>query len=355
MSDTTKPVTETVTAEPAVQQAVPPRKTSLRGLAAQHWRWLAVAAVIVLACYAPFQLVPFRTFQLAMAMIYAIALVGLNLLVGHTGQISLGHGAFFAIGAYTTAVLMNRWDTPYLATLPVAALVAFVLGFALGVPALRLRGLYLALVTLSIAIFLVPLLKRFETLTGGSMGLTLTKPVPPQWTGLAEDQWLYFLALVTTGLCFLLVAGLLRSRVGRALHAIRDNEIAAEMLGVRTAFYKTLAFAWSAMLAGVAGCVYTWVIAFVSPDSFAVGLSITLLAGLVVGGLGAQWGPLLGGLFVLYVPSFAQDINQAAPGVIFGLLIIAVMYLAPNGLAGLIGRAARWIENLLRKGKTHAH
>ncbi|PXX63123.1 amino acid/amide ABC transporter membrane protein 2 (HAAT family) [Nocardia tenerifensis] len=330
------------------------QRESFLKLAARHWRWLATLAVLVLACCAPFQLAPFRTFQLAMAMIYAIALVGLNLLVGHTGQISLGHGAFFAVGAYTTAVLMDRWDTPYFAALPIAAAVAFVLGFALGVPALRLRGLYLALVTLSIAIFLVPLLKRFETWTGGSMGLTLTKPVAPQWSGLAEDQWLYFLALITTVVCFLLVAGLLRSRVGRAMHAIRDNEVAAEMMGVRTAFYKTLAFAWSAMLAGVAGCVYTWVIAFVSPDSFAVGLSITLLAGLVVGGLGTQWGPLLGGLFVMYVPSFAQDVNQAAPGVIFGLLIIAVMYLAPNGLAGLAGRAARWLEHLLRKGKTNA-
>ncbi|MEU2030351.1 branched-chain amino acid ABC transporter permease [Nocardia amamiensis] len=320
-----------------------------------RWRTMAIAVLLILACLAPFQLVPFRTFQLAMAMIYAIALLGLNLLVGHTGQISLGHGAFFGVGAYTAAILMDRWDAPYLATVPVAAAVTFALGLALGVPALRLRGLYLALVTLAIAIFLVPLLKRVEFLTGGSMGLTLAKPTPPAWTGLAEDQWLYFLALATVAVSFLLVAGILRSRVGRALHAIRDNEIAAEVMGVRLAFYKTLAFACSGMLAGTAGCVYTWVIGFVSPDSFAVGLSITLLAGLVVGGLGSHWGPLLGGLFVMYVPSFAQDVNQAAPGVIFGLLIIAVMYLAPNGLAGLSGRAARGLEHLVRKGKTNAH
>ncbi|MEU2254636.1 branched-chain amino acid ABC transporter permease [Nocardia xishanensis] len=330
-------------------------RTASRRLSLPHWSWLGIGALLLLACLAPFQLVPFRTFQLALAMIYAVALLGLNVLVGHTGQISLGHGAFFAVGAYTSAVLLDHWDIPYFATLPVAAAVAFALGFALGIPALRLRGLYLALVTLAIAIFLVPLLKRFESLTGGSMGLTLTKPAPPVWTGLAEDQWLYFLALLVTVVSFLLVAGLLRSRVGRALHAIRDNEIAAEVMGVRLAFYKTLAFACGAMLAGVAGCVYTWVIGFVSPDSFAVGLSITLLAGLVVGGLGGQWGPLLGGLFVMYVPSFAQDVNQAAPGVIFGLLIIAVMYLAPNGLAGLIGRTARWLERFVRKGKNNAH
>lgn len=314
-------------------------------------RPLVIAVLIALACYAPFQLLPFRTFQLAMALVYAVALLGLNLLVGQAGQISLGHGAFFAVGAYTAAVLVDRWDVPHYATLPIAALVAFVLGFALGIPALRLRGLYLALVTLAIAIFTVPLLKRFESVTGGSMGLTLSKPAPPSWSGLAEDQWLYFLALATALLSFLVVAGLLRSRVGRALNAIRDNETAAEVMGIRPAFYKTLAFAWSAMLAGVAGTVYTWVIAYVSPDSFAVGLSITLLAGLVVGGLGSLWGPLLGGFFVMYVPSLAQDVNQAAPGVVFGLFIIAVMYLAPTGLAGLPGRLA----HLFRKGKNNAH
>ncbi|MEV0336982.1 branched-chain amino acid ABC transporter permease [Nocardia sp. NPDC050717] len=336
-------------------QAAPPAPSSARGLGRLPWPLLATAVVVLVACAAPFQLVPFHTFQLAMAMIYAVTLLGLNLLVGHTGQISLGHGAFFAVGAYTAAVAMYQWDTPYFATLPLAAAVTFVLGFALGIPALRLRGLYLALVTLAIAVFLVPLLKRFDGLTGGSMGITVTKPQPPAWTGLAEDQWLYFLALAVTLASFALVAGMLRSRVGRALHAVRDNEIAAEVLGVNLAHYKTLAFAWSALLAGVAGCVYTWVIAFVSPDSFALTLSVTLLAGLVVGGLGTTWGPLLGGLFVLFVPSFAQDVNQAAPGVIFGLLIIAVMYLAPTGLAGLAGRLARQLGPLVRKGKSHAH
>lgn len=345
----------TTTTKTTTNPAVPQPNTP-------HSRWraiplpaVAIAALLLIAVAAPFHLAPFHTFQLAMAMIYAVTLLGLNLLVGHTGQISLGHGAFFAVGAYTAALAIQHWQLPYPVTIPLAAALTFVLGFALGVPALRLRGLYLALVTLAIAIVLVPLLKRFDGLTGGSMGRTVAKPVPPAWTGLAEDQWLYFLAMITTVACFALVAGMLRSRVGRALHAVRDNEIAAEVLGVRLAHYKTLAFAWSALLAGVAGSVYTWVIAFVSPDSFAVTLSITLLAGLVVGGLGTTWGPLLGGLFVMFVPSLAQDVNQAAPGVIFGLLIIAVMYLAPRGLAGLAAQAAHWLGHRLRKGNNHAH
>ncbi|SDK69292.1 branched-chain amino acid transport system permease protein [Nonomuraea maritima] len=320
-----------------------PARKRRSGTIPARWRWIALALLLAAAVYAPFQLVPFHVFQLTMVLVYAVALLGLNLLVGHAGQISLGHGAFFAIGAYTSAVLVDRLDVPYLLTLPLAAAVAFLVGFGLGVPAMRLRGLYLALVTLAIAIFLVPLLKRFEELTGGSMGLTLPKPVPPAWSGLAEDQWLYFLALGVAVLAFLVAASLLRSRVGRALHAVRDNEIAAEVMGVRLSSYKTLAFAWSAMFAGVAGCVYTWVIGFVSPDSFTVNLSITLLAGLVVGGLGSLSGPVLGGLFVMFVPSISQDINDAAPGVIFGLLIILVMYVAPQGLAGLAGRLIKKI------------
>lgn len=312
---------------------------------------MVALAVLALAVAAPFYLAPFRVFQLTMVLVYAVALIGLNLLVGHGGQISLGHGAFFAVGAYGAAVMLDRFDTGHLATLPVAAAGCFLLGLGFGVPALRLRGLYLALVTLALAVFLPPLLKRFESVTGGSMGLTVDKPQPPSWSGLAEDQWLYFLALVVAGLALLAARNLLRSRVGRALLAIRENEAAAEVMGVRLSFHKTLAFAWSAMFAGVAGCVYTWVIGFVSPDSFSFALSITLLAGLVVGGLASLYGPLLGAAFVMYVPSVAQDVSEAAPGVVFGLLIIVAMYVAPTGLAGLVGRVVQgWRHRRARGG-----
>ncbi|GAA4210860.1 branched-chain amino acid ABC transporter permease [Streptosporangium oxazolinicum] len=331
----------TATEEPG---PAPSARPGWRHVSVRHWRGAAAAALVVMAALAPWQLEPFRVFQLTMVLVYLVALIGLNVLVGHSGQISLGHGAFFAVGAYSTAILLDRYDVPYVLTLPSAMAVAFLLGLALGASALRLRGLYLALVTLALAIFCVPLLKRFGSITGGSQGLTLEKPTPPAWTGLAEDQWLYYLALGVTAAMFLTYAGLLRSRVGRALHAIRDNETAAEVMGVRRSFYKTVAFAWSAMYAGAGGCLYTWTIGFVSPDSFAVSLSITMLAGLVVGGLGSRWGPALGALFVMYVPSLSQDVNEAAPGVIFGLLIIAVMFAAPTGLAGLPARLARSVR-----------
>ncbi|MGW1958072.1 branched-chain amino acid ABC transporter permease [Streptomyces sp. NPDC001920] len=305
-----------------------------------------------LALGTPFYFAPFQVFQLTMVLLYAVALAGLNLLVGFGGQISLGHGAFFAAGAYTAAVMLDRYDTGHLATLPVAALVCFLLGLGFGVPALRLRGLYLALVTLSFAVFLPPLLKRLEVVTGGSMGLTVDKLQPPAWSGLAEDQWMYLVVLAVTAVTLLLARNLLRSRVGRALLAVRDNESAAEVMGVRLSLHKTLAFAWSAMFAGVSGCVYTWVIGYVSPDSFSFVLSITLLAGLVVGGLASLYGPLLGAAFVMYVPSVAQDISDAAPGVVFGLLIIVVMFVAPTGLAGLVGRARGAVARRLTRTTT---
>ncbi|MGP3947826.1 branched-chain amino acid ABC transporter permease [Streptomyces sp. 7N604] len=317
------------------------RLTTMDARAARLLRPLAALVLAAALLGAPYYFAPFRVFQLTMVLLYAVALAGLNLLVGFGGQISLGHGAFFAVGAYTAAVMLDRFDTGHPATLPAAAAACFLLGLGFGVPALRLRGLYLALVTLSLAVFLPPLLKRFESVTGGSMGLTVDKPQPPSWTGLAEDQWLYFLALAVAAVALLAARNLLRSRVGRALLAIRENEAAAEVMGVRLSFHKTLAFAWSAMFAGVAGCVYTWVIGFVSPDSFSFVLSVTLLAGLVVGGLASLYGPLLGAAFVMYVPSIAQDVSEAAPGVVFGLLIIVAMYVAPTGLAGLVGRVAR--------------
>ncbi|MFF9815318.1 branched-chain amino acid ABC transporter permease [Streptomyces sp. NPDC014006] len=313
---------------------------------------LLLAAAV--AAGAPFYFAPFQVFQLTMVLLYAVALSGLNLLVGFGGQISLGHGAFFAAGAYTAAVMLDRYDTGHLATLPVAAAGCFLLGLAFGVPALRLRGLYLALVTLAFAVFLPPLLKRLEPVTGGSMGLTVDKLRPPAWSGLAEDQWTYFVVLAVTAAVLLLARNLLRSRVGRALLAVRDNESAAEVMGVRLSLHKTMAFAWSAMFAGVAGCLYTWVIGFVSPDSFSFVLSITLLAGLVVGGLGSLYGPLLGGAFVMYVPSVSQDVSEAAPGVVFGLLIIIVMFVAPTGLAGLPGRVLGAVTHRLPRATTIA-
>jgi branched-chain amino acid transport system permease protein len=300
-------------------------------------RRAGLGALTAAAVALPFVLPPYLLFQATLVLVYAIALLGLDLVVGHSGQISLGHGAFFGVGAYTAAVLIARLGLPYPLTLPVVALLTFALGWAAGLPALRLRGLYLAMVTFAVAVVLPPLLKRFPSITGGAMGLSVTAP---RATVLDDDQWLYFLVLAVAVTAFAGIRNLAASRGGRALTAIREHRAAAEVLGMRPAIHMTHAFAWSAMYAGTAGALYTWTTGFVSPDSFTLSLSITLLAGVVIGGPATLSGPLLGAFVVMGVPVVAQELHPAAPGIVSGLLIVLVIRAAPTGLTGLLRKAA---------------
>ena len=206
--------------------------------------------VLAAACVLPFFLSGFRVFQFTQVCIYAIALLGLNILTGFNGQISLGHGAFYAIGAYTSAIMIDRWHIGYGWTIPTAGILCLVVGFLFGWPALRLEGLYLALATLSLALALPQVLKYFEHWTGGSQGIVLSKPKPAWGLPLSEDQWLYFVTLGVLIALFLLAANLLRGRTGRAIVAIRDNHIAAETMGVNSALYKSVVFGVSAAYTG---------------------------------------------------------------------------------------------------------
>jgi branched-chain amino acid transport system permease protein len=308
-------------------------------------RLAVVLAALALACALPLFLSGFRLFQFTQVYIYAIAILGLNMLTGHNGQISLGHGAFYAIGGYTAAIMLTQWGVPYGWTIPTAATVCFLAGFLFGLPALRLEGLYLALATLSLALAMPQILKYFEHWTGGSMGLVLTKPVAPFGLKLDPDQWLYYVTLAVLVLLFWLAANLLSGRVGRAIIAIRDNPIAAKAMGINTAMYKSLTFGVSSAYTGVAGALSAVAIAFVSPDSFTVFLSITLLIGSVIGGLASIQGAIYGAFFVQFVPNWAQDISKAAPWAIFGVFLILFTYFMPHGIAGAVrvieARAAR--------------
>jgi branched-chain amino acid transport system permease protein len=295
-----------------------------------------VFAALALACALPFVLSNFRTFQFTQVYIYAIALLGLNMLTGYNGQISLGHGAFYAIGAYVGAIMMDQWGIGYGWTIPAAAIVCFVVGFLFGLPALRLEGLYLALATFSLALAAPQILKYFEHWTGGSMGVVLNKPDAPFGLPLNPDQWLYFLTLGILVLLFWLAVNLLSGRIGRAMVSIRDNHIAAQAMGINTALYKSLTFGISSAYTGVAGALSAMAIAFVSPDSFNIFLSITLLIGVVIGGLASVSGAIYGALFIQFVPNWAQDISKAAPWAIFGLFLILFTYFMPNGIAGAL-------------------
>jgi branched-chain amino acid transport system permease protein len=312
--------------------------------------WLGGAALLIALLVLPFLVKNYRVFQFNLVLVYAIAVLGLNILTGFNGQISLGHGAFYAIGAYATAMLMDRLGVPYWATLPVAALLCFGLGFVMGFPALRLGGHYLALATFALALAVPQLLKykHIEGLTGGVQGIVLVKPDPPftfRLFGQAfnSDRWLYFFTLAVAALMFLLAWNLLRGRVGRALVAIRDHPIAATAMGINLPIFKSLAFGVSAAFTGVAGALGAITVAFVSPDSFTVWLSLTFLIGVVVGGLASIPGAIFGAAFIQFVPNIADEISKSAPAAIFGLFLIGFMYLMPTGVMGIVRRLwARW-------------
>ena len=299
--------------------------------------------VLLIAASLAFIVSDYRLFQLTTLAIYAIAILGLALVTGFNGQISLGHGAFYAVGAYVTAILTTMYDVPYWATLPAAAMVCAAIGFLVGLPALRLGGLYLALTTFALAVATPQLLKHkaLAHWTGGVQGIVVDKPDPPAFLPINADQWVYLFSLAVAGILFALAANLVRGRIGRAMRAVRDNALAAEATGIDVALFKTRTFAVSAMITGIAGSLSAIVVGFVSPDSFTVFLSITLFTGLVVGGAATIAGPIFGAIFITFLPNVAEQISKAAPGVIYGVVLIAFMFLLPTGVAGGLGRLLR--------------
>jgi len=301
-------------------------------------RLATVAALLAAACALPFLVSSYHTFQLTLVLVYAIALLGLNILTGYNGQISLGHGAFYAIGAYVAAILMDKFGVPYWLTVPVAGVVCLGAGFLFGLPALRLEGLYLALATFALGVSMPQILKvkDLEHWTGGVQGIVIIKPDPPFSLPVNQDQWLYFFTLAVMLLMFLLGWNLLRGRVGRSLIAIRDQPIAAEAMGVNNALYKSLAFGVSAMYTGVAGALGAIAVQFVAPDSFQIFLSITFLVGIVIGGLASIPGAIYGAIFIQFIPNIADQISKAAPWAIYGVFMIGFMYLMPTGVAGAL-------------------
>jgi branched-chain amino acid transport system permease protein len=314
------------------------REKSAGGVSAQGWQLIGLAALVAAACLVPFLLSNYHIFQVTLALAYSIALLGLNMLTGYNGQISLGHGAFYALGAYVTAILMAKFGVAYWLTIPVAGFVCLIVGFLFGLPALRLEGLYLALATFALAVATPQLLKykHLEDWTGGVQGIVISKPDPPFDLPINEDQWLYFFTLAITIVMFVLAWNLLRGRVGRAIVAIRDHPIAAETMGINTALYKSLTFGVSALFTGIAGALGAIAVQFVAPDSFNVFLSISFLVGVVVGGLASISGALYGALFIQFVPNIADQISKAAPWAIYGIFLIAFMYMMPTGVSGAI-------------------
>lgn len=298
-------------------------------------------ALIVLACLLPFFVSNYRVFQFTMVLITSIALLGLNLLTGYNGQISLGHGAFYAVGAYTTAILIDQFNVPYPLAIPCAGIVCLGCGWLFGLPALRLDGIYLALATFALGVCLPQVLKYkgIEHWTGGVQGITLMKPDAPFGLPLSPDQWLYFFSFAFLLFSLWFVNNLVKSHSGRAIVAIRDNHLAAAAMGIDLARYKTTTFGVSAMFTGIAGGLSALTVQFVAPDSFQFLLSAGFLVGIVVGGLASLSGAIFGALFLQFVPNVADQISKAAPWAVYGVVMIAFAYLMPEGIAGFIRKA----------------
>ena len=335
------------------------------GLSFRTWGLLALALLFAAAAVLPFSLSNFHLAQVTLVIIYSIALLGLNILTGFNGQISLGHGAFFAVGGYTTAILLTKvTGVPYWATVPLAGLICLGVGFLIGWPALRLEGLYLALATFALAVATPQILKykAWDDWTGGVQGINLDKPGAPFGLPLNRDQWLFYFCFAWAVVAFVIGWNLLRGRTGRAMVAVRDHPIAAATMGINTARYKTLTFGVSAMLTGVAGSLGALWTEFVSPDSFDVFLSIRFLIGIVIGGVGSIPGVIFGAFFIVIVPNYASDLSNwvqtlalpgflsrilvllASPQVLFGMALIICVGLLPGGVGGIIRRLLRIIE-----------
>jgi branched-chain amino acid transport system permease protein len=319
---------------------------------------LLFAALAVAALGLPAFLSDFRAQQFAYVGIYLVALTGLNILTGYTGQVSLGHGAFMAIGGYTTAILMTDHGVKDIATIPLAIGVAGVAGMLFGLPAARLSGLYLALATFAIAVATPAVIKKFEGFTGGGSGVNLfgtpeltasLTPVHAVGFELNFNNWLYYLSWTVALIGYVIAWLILRGRTGRAFRAVRDSETAAVSSGISLTRTKVLAFGISAAYAGAAGALFAIATTFVNPDTFPVALSIFLLVGVVVSGLGSLTGLIVGAVFIQFMPLWAQSVSKSpgAPAVVYGVILILLILALPGGASGLVSRALR----LTRRGR----
>jgi branched-chain amino acid transport system permease protein len=304
--------------------------------------WSLGAALVglcfLLACAAPLGVNGYGLYLLTLTEIFALVALGLNFLTGYAGQISLCHASFFGVGAYATAILTQKAGVPYLLSLFAGAVFTTAIGAVVAVPSLRLKNIYLAIATLGFGVVLQKIIFEWRSLTGGGGGLALTAPRIAGYELSATG--LYYLTLVLMTLGLFGAWNVSRGRTGRALLVIKDSEIAAGSLGIHAARYKVIAFAISAFYAAIAGGLFAYLVRYINPESFSVGLSISFLSMVVIGGLGTIGGSIVGAAFYVIVPELLRGIKDA-PGLVFGLLLVLVMVFMPQGLWGMLRRLGR--------------
>ncbi|MBS0532381.1 MAG: branched-chain amino acid ABC transporter permease [Proteobacteria bacterium] len=290
------------------------------------------------ACAAPFVLNGYGLYVLTLTGVFALVALGLNLLTGYAGQISLCHAAFFGVGAYATAILTQKAGVPYLLSILAGALFTAAVGAIVAVPAMRLRSLYLAIATLGFGVVLQKIIFEWRSLTNGGGGLALSPPAIAGYELGASGLYFLTLAFVMLGLWG--AWNVSRGRTGRALLIVKESEIAAGALGIPAARFKVIAFAISAFYAAVGGGLFAYLVRYIHPENFSVGLSIAFLSMVVIGGLGTIGGSIVGAAFYVIIPELLRGIKDA-PGLVFGLLLVIVMVLMPQGLWGLVRRLGR--------------
>lgn len=314
-----------------------------------HLAMMGAAALVALAVIVwGGGLGAFEQGQLTRVAIFAIAIAGLNVATGYVGLLSVGHSAFFGLGAYTTGVLVVSYEWAPLATVPVALVLCLIVGFFVGLPALRIRGLYLAMVTLAFGVAFPEIIGQFEELTGGSEGLTIRRQElrPPEWSGFTlgeRTEWLYWLSVVTLLIVMYLIHNLVKGRYGMAMIAVRENEIAASASGVNIAAMKTVSFGVSGAITGVGGSLFAMYIgSLFAEGSFTLLAGITLLIGLVIGGEATRMGPIVGAAAVVYLPYYTSSLGQGqGSAVLFAIALIAVIFVAPAGIVGGVAKLFR--------------
>ncbi|MCW1933568.1 branched-chain amino acid ABC transporter permease [Pararhodobacter zhoushanensis] len=299
---------------------------------------LLIVAAIALLVALPLLVKGFFLFQMTMVLCMALAVMGLNIVVGFGGQLSLGHGAVFAIGAYVAAVGMDSFALPWLPALVIAGAVCLAFGVLFGWPSLRLKGHHLALATFALALAMPQILKHrsIETWTGGVQGVMVFNSPVPDWLPLSREVFVFYLVLAVVLAAFFGTAALFRSRMGRAIIAVKENQIAAASMGVNVTRTKLATFALSCLLTGLAGALYTLITEYVSPDSFDLMKSILLLVAVMVGGAGTILGPLVGAVFIQFVPNLAEQVSQSATSAIYAGFLLIMVFFMPTGVVGFV-------------------
>lgn len=307
----------------------------------RRWvRVVAVLAVIALLVLLPLMLPEFANQTIARIGVFAVAVLGLNVVMGYTGQVSLGQIFFVGLGAYVTAYgVQNDWNIALVFVLSI--LIPGVVGLVIALAAARLGGLAIAMVTIALPIVGVPLAKRLSDLTGGSQGVSARFTDAPEWTGLYDDQWQLYLVIIIGGIAFLLTRNLVRGKYGRAFAIVKDNEAVAAAMGVSPYRYKVLAFTVASLIGGVSGFLYMVVVQYTSPETMSFGHSIQLLAAMVIGGAGSIIGSLLGGAYYVLAPQLTNLVDPNLTAVLQGALLLVVLFVLPGGLASLPARLRR--------------